>query len=185
MNIKSLIILSALLLMGCESDKKLTTNTVNNSSIKNSSVKQYPGKPHAAIEMSYSVDKNLVAGKEIEITLTFVNTSDVDDLLINFKLDDGLVSNDTLQHSFGALTVGNRSVITLRVTAASNDLYYINVLATLITDRNQSRSFTIPINVGNVDARKKLKPMGKVIIDSSGRRIIKMPATMRKPTKDK
>ena len=171
------------ILAGCESGAKLTTNSVNDeiavSKNKTYSSKQSPGKSSAAIEMEYTLDKNIVANKESEVIITFRTKKDVDNLLVNFKLDSGLVSTDAEQvFSFGVLASGEKSVVKLRVSAASNGYYYINVLATLVSNNKQSRSFSIPINVGNVNAKNYLKSKGNVKIDASGRRIISMPAQM-------
>ena len=150
----SLLVLSTLLLTACESETKLAATSSNELKVKSSSERSYPGKPSAAVEMTYAMDKNIVAGELIEVTVTFTNTNDVDNLLVNFKLDSGLSLSDGLQqNSFGILAAGETSVVKLQVNAASNGFYYIHVDATLVTNKNQSLSFAIPVNVGNVDAQ--------------------------------
>ena len=182
MNISNNIILVfAVFLVACKSGNEVVIPVSNMASNKNTFVKKYPGKPSAAVEMSYTLSKNIVAGEQAEVALIFTNNQDVDNLLINLKLDTGLTSAEVIQqHSFGVLVAGQNSVIKIPVTAASNGFYYIHVTATLVTDKNQSRSFAIPVNVGNVDAQKHLKPSRKVTIDPSGRRVITMPAQMNK-----
>jgi len=179
--IKNLIILSVGLLTACDSGTtRLAAQPHEHKVSKSNYVKSSPGKPSAAVQMSYTVNKNIAAGEDAEVTMTFTNTKDVDNLLINLKLNPGLTSTDVLQHSFGVLPSGEASEIKLQINAENNGYYYIYVTATLVSDNRQSRSFAIPVNVGNVDARKYLKSSGKVTVDSQGRRIVSMPATMTK-----
>lgn len=182
MNIsKNLILVFSVFLMACESGSEIIIPASNAATIKDKFVNKYPGKPHAAVEMRYAMKKNIVAGEEIEVTITFTNAKNVDDLEVNFRLDVGLESIDVLpQYHFGVLAAGQTSVIKLPIIAANNGLYYIYAVATLVDDKRQSRSFAIPVNIGNVDAQKQLKSLGNVTIEPSGRRIITMPAQMLK-----
>ena len=195
-----------MLLTACESGTKIAANTsselnskshpentsqenklqakkypVKNYPAKKYHRKSYPGKPSAAVEMSYAINKNIVAGETIDVIVTFINTKDVENLRVKFKLDSGLSSADVSQeYHFGVLAAGETSDVKLQLSAASNGFYYMHVIATLVTESNQSRSFAIPVNVGNVNAQKHLKPSRKVTIDPSGRRVITMPAQMNK-----
>jgi len=182
MNIsKNLILVFSVFLMACESGSEIIIPTTNAEATKDKFVSKYPGKPHAAVEMRYAMKKNIVAGEEVEVIITFTNTKNVDDLEVNFRLDAGLESVDVLQqYNFGVLASGQSSVVKLPLIATNNGLYYIYAVATLVDDKRQSRSFAIPVNVGNVDAKKQLKQSGKVTTEPSGRRIITMPAQMQK-----
>lgn len=171
---------AAAVLVACESNSNFDAKTNTKEVTSKKVVKHFTGKAAAAVDMDYVIEKNIIAGDETEIKITFTNKKDVDDLLVSFKLDSGLVSSENLSnHNFGILPQGQESVVLLRVTAANNGLYYIHVSATLVTDKHQSRSFAIPINVGNVDVRKSLKTMGNVTTDSTGRRIITTPAEVK------
>lgn len=166
---------------GCKSEEQLAINSGQDHKVKSGNIKPYPGKPHAAVEMHYKMKKNIAAGETIDVTMTFINTKNVDDLEISYKLDDGLTSSEALhQYNFGVLAASEKSVVTLPITATNDGYYYIYVVATLIDDKRQSRSFAIALNVGNVKAHKHIKSNGKVTIDSSGRRVISMPAQMKK-----
>ncbi len=182
MSIFKIVIVAAVavvVLLACESNTKLASST-NNMGIAKKDVKVFTGKPAGAVDMHYIAEDEIIAGAETEIKITFINKKDIDDLLVSFKFDSGLVSGNHLkQYNFGILPQGQESHISLEVSAANNGLYYIYVTATLVTDKNQSRSFAIPVNVGSVDVSKSLKTMGKVKTDSAGRRIITMPAQMQ------
>lgn len=174
----SIFILSTLLLTACESEQRLITRSVDLPTKDKKSTLPYPSKPAAAIGMSYTMEKNVEAGKPIEINIQLTNKVSVDDLLVSFKLDSGLTADSVLTQNFGVLPAGAESTINMRVIAANNGIYYINITATLVTDKQQGRSFVIPVNVGNVDAKQSMKVNGNIETDSSGRKIIIMPAEM-------
>jgi len=184
MNIsKNLILVFSVFLLACESGNEIINPSTNAAPTKDKFINKYPGKSHAAVEMDYAMKKNIVAGEEVEVIITFTNTKNVDYLEVNFRLDAGLESVDLLQQkNFGTLTTGQTSIVSLPIRAENNGLYYIYVVATLVDDKRQSRSFAIPINVGNVNVKNYLKSKGNVKIDASGRRIISMPAQMSNKT---
>lgn len=166
--------------VACESNNSRLSAEVNNSKGDKKNISLFTGKPASDVDMHYVVDKNIVAGEDATLQLTFINKKDVDDLIVHFKFDNGLESKEHLQsYNFGILPQEQESVINLTVSAALDGIYYIYVTATLVTDKKQSRSFAIPVNVGDVDVRKSLKTMGSIVTDPAGRRIISMPAQMK------
>ena len=181
--IKNIFIsLLAVLLIGCETnsnfkaDKNISTV---DKTIHTKAIKHFTGKPAADIKMNSAVEKDIQVNTIVNVDINFINEYDVDDLQLRFKLDKGLQTDESLHTNFGILAAGTTSTVTLSVWSADEGLYYIHVLATLVTDKQQSRSFAVPVNIGNVDVKKNLKTTGEVIIDSAGRRIIKTPATMK------
>ena len=183
---KVILLLSlSCIFIACESHSNLKNDThakglKSEAAVKHKKmIKHFTGKPAADIKMNSAVEKDNEINTIINVDVNFTNEYDVDDLLLTFKLDKGLQTDDSLSANFGILPAGTTSTVTLSVWATSEGLYYIHVVATLITDKKQSRSFAVPVNIGNVDLKKGLKQMGEVIIDSTGRRIIKTPATMK------
>lgn len=142
---------------------------------------KYPGKPQPPVDMKYKFTsaKSSGVGENIEIELTFTSKAMVEDLVVQLNTDSGLIMmNSSDQYSFGPQSKGDKSVLNLTVQPEAVGYYYIYISASLVDGgTRQSRSFNIPVNVGNVNAKQYMKPAGVVQEDSTGQKIISMPAS--------
>ena len=143
------------------------------------------GKPHAPIEMTFQLPSKLKPGQAIEFTLSLMPTRDVESLSMQMRVDDGLVLKTDSQAGFGVMAKGTKADHEVKLVPQREGLFYVHVQAAVqVAGQIQSRSFVIPLNVGDVDARKYMKSSGMVTEDASGEAIISMPAQeTRKPAK--
>lgn len=153
-----------------------------NSSVLESSKKpphnmRFPGKPHAPIELKFILPKGIALGETMSLDLTVEAGRDADDLLVSLRADNGLLLNNQQQFAFGQQRTGQQSDIKVTVMPEKEGLYYIYLSARLVLGADQqSRSFVIPVKVGNVDIRKSLKPAGVLQQEKGEAGIVSMPA---------
>ena len=135
-------------------------------------------KPHAPIYLNYQVS-NMQVGIEANVSVSISSGKKVDDLTVSyFVKDDGInLYNAHTQMSFGVQQKNQLNTHVLTLMPEVDGEYMIFLTAS--TSKNgqmQSRSFIIPVIVGNARKQKALKPVGKITIDSTGTPIISMPA---------
>ena len=135
-------------------------------------------KPHAPIYLSYQVS-NMQVGIEANVSLSISSGKKADDLTISyFVKDDGInLYNAHTQVSFGAQHKKQLNTHVLTLMPEVDGEYMIFLTAS--TSKNgqmQSRSFIIPVIVGQLQKHKALKPVGKITTDSTGTPVISMPA---------
>jgi len=163
----------------CNSEATGTNKVIEKSS--SAPISKYPGKPQPPVDMKYNfiTKKSFAVGESVDIQLTFKSKMAVDGLDIQLSVDSGLTLLNSADHySLGVQSKGDKSVLDLKVSPDADGYYYIYVTATLVTGgTRQSRSFTIPVNVGDVDTQKYMKPAGVVQEDPTGQKIISMPAS--------
>lgn len=169
-------------LFACNSETHNSNKITEKSSSK--LTHKYPGKPQPPVNMKFKFTstKSFAVGESTDIELTFKTRTVVDDLVIQLSADSGLtLMNSSNQYSLGPQQKGDKSVLDLTVNPDAEGYYYIYITATLVTgDIKQTRNFAIPMNVGNVDPTKHMKPAGIVQEDSTGQKIISMPASSPK-----
>lgn len=135
------------------------------------------GKPHAPIEMTFQLPSKLKSGQAIEFTFSLMPTQNVESLSMQVRVDDGLVLKTQTQAGYGVMSKGAKADHVVKLVAQREGLFYVHVQASVkVAGKIQSRSFVIPLNVGDVDARKYMKSSGNVTGDAGGERIISMPA---------
>lgn len=138
-------------------------------------------KPHAPVEIQYQLNNPSAsgfAGEPFQVTLSFKNKVDVDDLLVSVRLDSALQSSVLqAQYNYGVTPVNNISSIEFDVTAPSAGDYRIYITATVVNSgKSQSHTVIMPLKVGSVPAVAN-KSLRSVIIDSTGTAIISMQGT--------
>jgi hypothetical protein len=135
------------------------------------------GKPHAPVEMKYQLPTKLKSGKAIEFTLNLMPTRDVESIAVLLRVDDGLKLESASQAGYGATARNTKIDLPVSVVPQREGVFYIHVQVSVqVEGQVQSRSFAIPLNVGDVDAKQHLKSSGVVTEDASGERVISMPA---------
>jgi hypothetical protein len=142
------------------------------------------GKPHAPIEMTFQLPSKLKPGQAIEFTFSLMPTQDVESLSMQMRVDDGLVLKTDTQAGYGVMSKGAKADHVVKLVSQREGLFYVHVQASVkVAGQIQSRSFVIPLNVGDVDARKYMKSSGRVTEEAGGERIISMPAQESAPAK--
>ncbi|WP_168204027.1 hypothetical protein [Aliikangiella coralliicola] len=143
------------------------------SQVEKSPVSHTYSKPGAPITMTYNVlTSSPKAGEEIEIEVSFKSAakSSVKSEMASAKKLTWLNGNTNwtsqLQKS------GQReSLPVLKVIAPQNGIYYINLVASVEQDgKTMAKPFTIPVKVG--EGPFELAPVGEVVTDEKGQRVI-------------
>lgn len=145
----------------------------------------FVGKPHAPVEMKYVSPNKVTVAKKLGIHVTLVTAGDVEALDVAVRFDEGLQAVSEPRLHFGPSAKKSGNQFEIECVPQRNGLFYVHLQATLsLNGQQQTRSFTIPVNVGDVDVRKAMKSSGAVTQDASGEAIISMPAQeTRKPAK--
>ena len=160
------------ILQGCNEKQTAQKNTQSNITT------QAYVKPHAAIYLNYE-KSNMQVGIEANVSVSISSGKKADDLTISYFVKDDAINlyNARTPVSFGTQQKNqlNTHVLTLMPNMDGEFMIYISATATK-NGKSLSRSFIIPVIVGNLRKQKALKPVGKITIDSSGTPIISMPA---------
>lgn len=159
-------------------NEKQTTQNDNHRHKQSNATTQAYVKPHAPIYLNYETP-SMQVGVEANISISVSSGKKADDLTISyFVKGDGInLYNARTPVSFGVQQKNqlNTHVLTLMPEMDGEFMIYLSATATK-NGKSQSRSFIIPVIVGNARKHKALKPVGKITIDSSGTPIISMPA---------
>ena len=167
MNYFMKLFLSGLLLLsGCNESQSVQAGKLNY------------GKPHAPVEMTFIQSVKPKVGVTIRYEILLTPGVDANDMQVSVSADEGLSLLEYPQQlQLGVQKKDQQQAVVVTCQPQREGLFYINISATVITDgKRQSRSFAIPVNVGDVDAAKHLKASGVVVEDAAGERIISMPA---------
>ncbi|MCW8853722.1 MAG: hypothetical protein OQK76_00510 [Gammaproteobacteria bacterium] len=159
-------------------NEKQTTQKENHQHKQSSVTTQAYVKPHAPIYLSYEVPA-MEIGVEASIPVKISSGKKADDLTISYFVKDESINlyNARIPVSFGVQDKNQLNTHTLTLMPEMDGEFMIYLSATTIKKgKQQSRSFIIPVRVGNVRKQKALKPSGKITIDSTGTPVISMPA---------
>jgi len=148
---------------------------------KNITYKPVSAKSYVPIYMSHT--SNLKSsgqiGHDYEFIIKLTSGIAADSLVVNYSVKGDLIlKKSAMLVDFNEQTKGQVNSLVITVNPQQNGLFYIYLSATLYVDgRGQTRSFAIPVNVGEVNSKKQLKSPGVVIEDAdSNQKIISMPA---------
>jgi hypothetical protein len=129
---------------------------------KSAQRKAHYTKPHAGIYLDYQRPRNLQVGDNLELELSFKVRDQAEQLQIKLSVGDILLLQSDSQFEFDTQANKQNSVVIL-ATALKEGATRINLDATiLVAGRYQSRSFSIPVIVGD-PARFKSAVTGVVI----------------------
>jgi len=170
---------AAMLLAGCNADEYVSAQDSPDALNQYKVHDKYPGKPQAPVDIEFRVSGPYQLNEETEVTVVFTSRKSADDLkvAINARDEQMLISGAQRQYSFGVQQAGQSNEIVLGVTPRAEGMFYISVNARLIVDGvATNRSFAIPVNTAPQNIKKQLKPAGVIQKDSSGERVIIMPA---------
>ena len=144
--ISSILVLSFFLLgMSKPIEKEtLQTPSVNKSTER----KTQHTKPHAGIYLNYQRPESLQIGDSLSLQLNFRVRDQAEQLQIKVNVGDSLLLQSDSQFEFETV-VNKEYSVTILATALKEGATRINLEATiLVTGRYQSRSFSIPVIVG-------------------------------------
>ena len=132
-------------------------------------------KPHAPIEMQYTIKNKININEVAILEIQISNTVDTSDLHLTLNSPSILHTGGMhARYDFGALSKNTTSRLSFEVSANQAGQFYIYLSTHIINNnQNQTRSFVIPVNIGNKITRQKAT---STEIDSTGIRIISMPA---------
>ena len=131
------------------------------------------GKTAAAVDLKYDVPVKPAVGEPFELELAFLPRLAADTLEVEVTGIPGLTLVSSGTSRFEAVGAGDRHVMRVLVRADAPGLYYVGVAARMVTKvQTDSRTFSVPVAVGNVQAAQKPAPE----VDDSGQPVESMPA---------
>jgi hypothetical protein len=135
------------------------------------------GKKVAPISISYEPVSEAEIGEAIDIEITCETLSDVSDLKLKLAPSKGMdMIPATFEVEYGDRSGKFKFSEHVGVVPGKEGLLYLNVFVSGIFDnRRMVRSGAVPVKVGN-DPQKMLKSSGKLKTDTTGQRVISMPA---------
>jgi hypothetical protein len=131
------------------------------------------GKPGAAVLIRYDFGSKPAVGTPTELRLAFMPQAGVDSMDIAINAVDGVTLAGPLSASFAEVVPAKPYMHTVSVLPNRAGVFYVSVVATTqIGNQNVSRTFAIPLSVGNVPAKQKETPQ----TDASGEAVQPMKA---------
>jgi hypothetical protein len=131
------------------------------------------GKTAAAVDLKYDVPVKPDVGQPFELELAFLPRLAADSLEVEVTGIPGLTLVSSGTSRFEGVGAGDRHVMRVLVRADAPGLYYVGVAAKMVTKvQSDSRTFSVPVAVGNVQAAQKPTPE----VDASGQPVESMPA---------
>ena len=141
--------------------------------------KNHYTKPHAGIFLDYQRPEHLQIGEQLELRLNFKVRDQAEQLQIKVSVNDVLLLQSDSQFEFDTQTYKQNSVVIL-ATVLKEGAARINLGATILVEgRYQSRSFSIPVTVGD-PAQFKSAVTG-VVISKPGYRVDKAQGVVSMP----
>jgi len=157
-------------LVACTADHD---QTITHTTEKELTQKTIVGKPSAPISMSYKMlNSTAQPNEEINIEVSFQSQFDSP---ISIQMNSAekltwLNNSKNWQREMNKSGV-RETLPPLKVIAPENGLYYIRLMASVVIDgKTLSKPFTIPVKVG--DGSVVLEPVGEVVVDEKGQRVI-------------
>ena len=139
-------------------------------------------KPHAGIQLNYKRPKNLQAGESVDVELGFKVSAQAEKLTVIVRQSDGLQLNTESEHVLDT-TRTKKHQITLNISAIQDGRQRVDVSATILeAGKNQSRSFSIPVIVGDPASFKAGASEGNA--STSGYRIDKEHGVVSMPAQE-
>jgi hypothetical protein len=136
------------------------------------------GKPGAAVIIRYEFSAKPAVGTPMELQLAFIPQAGVDALDIMVSGMDGVTLSGPLSASFPEVVPSKPYQHTVSLLPDRAGVFYLSVVATTqIGNSSLSRTFAIPLAVGNVPAKQKAPPQ----TDAAGEAI--QPAKAQETTK--
>jgi hypothetical protein len=131
------------------------------------------GKTSAPVDLQYDLLSKPDVGQPFEIELVFLPRLAADTLEAEISAIPGLTLVSGGGAKFEPVVAGERYTAKVLVNADAAGIYYVNVVARMITKvQTDARAFSIPVVVGTAPAAEKAAPAQ----DATGQAIQSMPA---------
>ena len=131
------------------------------------------GKTSAPVDLQYDLLAKPDVGQPFEIELALLPRLAADTLEVEVSGIPGLTLVSGSSGRFDGITAGERYTIKVLARADAAGLYYVNVVARMLTKvQTEVRTFSIPVVVGTVPAARKAAPPQ----DATGQAIQSLPA---------
>jgi hypothetical protein len=131
------------------------------------------GKTSAPVDLKYDLLAKPAVGQPFEIELAFLPRLATDTLEVEVTGIPGLVVVSGGKARFDGVAAGGRHVAKVTVQADTAGIYYVNVVARMITQvQTEARTFSVPVVVGTVAPAQAAAP----VTDAAGEAIEPMPA---------
>jgi len=141
--------------------------------------KAHYAKPHAGIYLDYQRPENLQIGDRLELQLNFKVRDQAEQLQVSVSVGDILLLQSDSQFEFETAVNKQYSIIIL-AAALKEGAERINLAATiLVAGRHQSRSFSIPVIVGEPTQPKP--SVTGVVISKPGYKVDKAQGVVSMP----
>lgn len=175
------VLIAGLFLSGMSSPIDDEEATINEPAIDTHKTRHSVGyaKPHAGIELTFSQPKPVESGESFELQFTLRTSSNGDQLQLRISNDAGLQLTSPDTYQFDTRKGMTHSIVS-EFIALQDGQYYVDLTASLHIDgKQQSRSFIIPVTVGDPasfksSAEEANSKRGYRLDDEQG--VISMPA---------
>jgi len=139
------------------------------------------GKPVAPVSISYTVPEKADVGESITVTVSFKLLSDAEKVTLKLTPDKGMeITSGKTEVDYGDQLANSAFSESVTIVPHTEGVLYLNVFVTgTFGGRKMARTGAVPVYVGT-DIRKMMKNSGKTVTDSTGKKIIIMPAEEKK-----
>ena len=139
------------------------------------------GKPVAPVTISYTVPEKAGVGESITVTVSFKLLSDAEKVTLKLTPDKGMeITSGKTDVDYGEQLANSAFSESVTIVPHTEGVLYLNVFVTgTFGGRKMVRTGAVPVYVGT-DIRKMMKNSGKTVTDSTGKKIIIMPAEEKK-----
>ena len=147
-NTLAMLVFVSFLLMGMSSPADDDIKATDESQKLTHNRSDY-SKPHAGIELQYKLPKNIQPGESIVIELVFTVREQAEQLAVKVIHDNTLQLNAHAEFEFDT-SKHKKNKASLALTTLQEGRSLIDLSATiLVNGKHQSRSFTIPLIIGD------------------------------------
>ena len=135
-----------------------------------------PAKPMAVVHFVKPARYVASSGETLKVSLTMMVSEAVGNISVMAKAEAGVALTKSSSQSTGPVEAGAEVTVTFEVTALAEGRRYVNVVA-LADGPSGARmsSYSVPVEVGNIDANARSKSRATVVEDNQGNKLILMP----------
>jgi len=117
------------------------------------------GKPGAAVNIRYDFSQKPAVGTPLELQLAFIPQAGVDSMEVVVSGMEGVTVSGTPSATFAEVEPQKPYMHTVTVVPDHGGVFYLSVVVTTqIGNQNLSRTYSVPLAVGNVPAQQKAAP---------------------------
>jgi len=173
-NVIIILLTLSVVIVACDS-KIPSASNAELSQNKKKTEHLYPGKPVAPIQMDYQFVNEAQVGATLSIELMFTPGVDADIISVNYTASPSLVIADNLaEFQFSNIPANQTVTQTIHVIPQNEGKHYVRLSVTIQSQqgRSGSRSFSIPVTVGNIPAKSSLPANTKIQEQPAGDQLL-------------